>query len=63
VEKLRAAEALARLVSFRSPAFLAGRQEARDRAFQALGLYWEHDLNMIGRELGPRLAWRGWIKG
>ena len=58
VEKLRAAEAMATLASLKSPAFLDGRQETRDQAFAALGLYWEHDLNMIGRELGTRLAWQ-----
>ena len=58
VEKLRAAEAMATLVGLTSPAFLDGRQEARDQAFAALGLYWEHDINMIGQQPGRRLAWQ-----
>lgn len=44
VEKLRAAEAMATLVALRNPGFLAGRAAARDQAFVALGLYWEHDF-------------------
>lgn len=42
-EKLRAAEALATLVALKNPAFLNGRDAARDLAFLNLGLYWEHD--------------------
>ena len=48
VEKLRAAEALATLVSLRRPGFLRGRETARDRAFMNLGLYWEHDWTADG---------------
>ena len=42
VEKLRAAEALATLVSLKNAAFMNGRNAARDLAFMNLGLYWEH---------------------
>lgn len=48
VEKLRSAEALASLVSVQNPAFLDGRTAARDDAFMALGLYWEHDWTADG---------------
>ena len=43
VEGLRAAEALATLVSLKRPDFLAGRASARDQAWMSLGLYWDHD--------------------
>jgi alpha-mannosidase len=43
VEKLRAAEALSVLVSFKNLGFVNGRQTARDQAWLNLGLYWEHD--------------------
>jgi alpha-mannosidase len=59
VEKLRAAEALATLVSLQRPAFLDGRTAARDMAFMDLGLYWEHDWTADGpvkREV--RAAWQ-----
>lgn len=48
VERLRAAEALASLVSLASPAFMAGRAAARDQAWMSLGLYWEHNFGMVG---------------
>jgi alpha-mannosidase len=48
VEKLRAAEALATLVSMQDPAFANGRQGARDQAWMGLGLYWEHDWTADG---------------
>ncbi len=43
VEALRPAEAMASIVSLFEPAFMAGRETARDLAFMDLGLYWEHD--------------------
>lgn len=43
-EKLRAAEAMATLVSLKDGAFLNGRDTARDAAFRAMGLYFEHDI-------------------
>jgi alpha-mannosidase len=44
VEQLRAAEALASLVSLKNRVFMDGRTAARDRAFMDLGLYFEHDF-------------------
>ena len=48
VEKLRAAEAMTTLVSLKQPAFMIGRETARDLAFMDLGLYWEHDWTADG---------------
>jgi alpha-mannosidase len=59
VEKLRAAELMATLVSLKKPVFLRGRELARDLAFTDLGLYWEHDWTADGpvsRE--SRAAWQ-----
>jgi len=59
VEKLRAAELLATLVSLKEPTFLANHVAARDRAFTNLGLYWEHDWTADGpvpRDV--RAAWQ-----
>jgi alpha-mannosidase len=48
VEKLRAAEAMASLVSLRRPNFLIGRSAARDEAWMNLGLFWEHNWTADG---------------
>ena len=48
VEKLRAAEALASLVSLQWPEFLNGRNEVRDQAWMNLGLFWEHNWTADG---------------
>ena len=48
VEKLRAAEAMASLVSLKWPQFLDGRKSAREDAWMSLGLYWEHDWTADG---------------
>ena len=48
VEKLRAAEAMATVVSLSDPSFTASRTAARDAAFRAMGLFFEHDLNGSG---------------
>jgi alpha-mannosidase len=58
VEKLRGAEALAMLVSLKQPAFMTGREAARDRAFINLGLYWEHSWTADGPV--PRNSRRDW---
>lgn len=58
VEKLRSAEALATLVSLKNPAFMNGRQTARDLAWINLGLYWEHDWTADGPV--SRTARRDW---
>jgi alpha-mannosidase len=43
VEMLRTAEALASVVSLFVPGFMSGRESARERAFLACGLFYEHD--------------------
>lgn len=48
VEKLRAAEAMASLVSLKWPEFLNGRQQSRDQAWMDLGMFWEHDWTADG---------------
>jgi alpha-mannosidase len=55
---LRAAEAMASLVALKHPAFLDGRQPARDKAMINLGLYFEHDWH--GNGPIPRDARRDW---
>ncbi len=52
LEKLRTAEALAAVVSTFEPAFLSGREAARDLACLDLGLYVEHDFGMWGPPTG-----------
>ena len=54
VEKLRTAEALATAVSLRDPVFMSGREGARDLAFLACGLFYEHDWTADG--VVPRSA-------
>ncbi|MEP0806056.1 MAG: glycoside hydrolase [Chloroflexota bacterium] len=44
VEKLRAAESLAALVSLKRSDFMKGREAARDQAWMNLGMYWEHNF-------------------
>lgn len=64
VEKLRAAELMAVLVSLQRPALLEGREAARDLAFTDLGLFWEHDWTADGpvsRE--SRAAWQELLAG
>ena len=59
VEKLRAAELMSTLVSLQKPAFLKGREKARDLAFTDLGLYWEHDWTADGPvSRSARAAWQ-----
>ena len=48
VEKLRTAEALATIATANHPAFMTGRETARDKAFMAAGLYYEHDWTADG---------------
>ena len=47
-EKLRSAEGLASLVTLRDPAFMQGREQDREKAWMAMGLYFEHDLTADG---------------
>ena len=64
VEKLRPAELMATLVSLKEPAFLRGREAARDLAFIDLGLYWEHDWTADGRvPRALRAAWQERLAG
>ena len=59
VEKLRPAELMATLVALEKPAFLSGREKARDLAFTDLGLYWEHDWTADGPvSRARRAAWQ-----
>ena len=48
VERLRTAEALATIAFLHDPSFMDGREAARDRAFLACGLYYEHDWTADG---------------
>lgn len=58
VEKLRSAELLAAMVSLKYPAFMTNHTPARDRAFNNLGLYWEHNWTADGPVTRPhRAAW------
>ncbi len=47
-EKLRAAEAMATIVSLSDPGFMTPRTAARDAAFQAMGLFFEHNNGFGG---------------
>lgn len=59
VEKLRAAESLATLVSMKQNDFMKGREAARDLAWMNLGLFWEHDWQGAPWEglTQKRIAW------
>ncbi|MBI5709704.1 MAG: T9SS type A sorting domain-containing protein [Candidatus Eisenbacteria bacterium] len=48
LEKLRTAEALATVASLDDTTFMRGRESARDSAFLACGLYYEHDWTADG---------------
>ena len=56
VEKLRTAEALATVASLLDPSFMIGRETARDKAFMAAGLYYEHDWTADGPVARSRRA-------
>jgi alpha-mannosidase len=47
-EKLRSAEALASVVSLQQPAFANELSAEREQAWEAYGLYWEHDWTADG---------------
>jgi alpha-mannosidase len=58
VEKLRTAEMLSTLVSLKYPTFMDRFTGMRDRAFQDIGLYWEHNWTADGPvSRGQRAAW------
>ena len=48
IEKLRAAEALASLVSLQDPMFMRNRESSRNQAWLSLGLYFDHDWTADG---------------
>ncbi len=59
VEKLRAAEALAALVSARDATFMNGREASAEQAWIDLGLYYEHDWTADGPiSRSARAAWQ-----
>ena len=59
VEKLRSAELLSALVSLKYPDFMKRHSAARDRAFNDLGLYWEHNWTADGPiSRTQRAAWQ-----
>jgi alpha-mannosidase len=59
-EKLRAAEAMATVVSLNDPTFMASRTAARDKAMIDLGLYFEHDWTADGPV--PRSTRANWSR-
>ncbi len=65
VEALRPAEALATLVSLKTPTFMTSRTSARDLATMDMGLYFEHDfINGGPGATGPeRIAWQRRLAG
>ncbi len=56
IERLRTAEALATIAALVDPAFMNGRATARDAAFMAAGLYYEHDWTADGPVPAERRA-------
>jgi alpha-mannosidase len=59
VEKLRSAELLAAIVSLKYPDFMKRHTASRDRAFNAIGLFWEHNWTADGPISRPqRAAWQ-----
>lgn len=62
-ERLRTGEALAAIVSQFDPAFMNSRESARDQAFMDMGMFYEHDLGMVGPPTGQiginkRIVWQ-----
>ncbi|MDX2115167.1 MAG: glycoside hydrolase [Planctomycetota bacterium] len=62
-ELLRPAESLALLASLHDPAFMDPREQDRDRAFQNMGLFYEHNMGMQSPPTGAagiaaRAAWQ-----
>ena len=60
IERLRAAEALAVLVSLQDPQFMTAREAARDQAMLNIGLYFNHDWTGDGPV--SRETLRDWAK-
>lgn len=65
VEQLRAAEALATLVSLEDDSFMVGRTDARDQAYMNMGLYYEHNFAAAGPgvTVEQRIAWQRRLAG
>ncbi len=63
-EKLRAAEALASLVTLKDPRFATDLSAVRDLAWESFGLYWEHNWTADGPVKQPvRAMWQDKIQG
>ena len=61
VEKMRAAESMAALVSHIQGTFMSGRESAREQAWMSLGLFYEHNIGMVWSPSGlvaERIAWQ-----
>ncbi|MFN8377203.1 MAG: glycoside hydrolase [Anaerolineae bacterium] len=60
IEGLRSAESLAVLATRMDPNFMKGRESARDLAWMDLGLFWEHNFGVAGRDdfMDERIAWQ-----
>lgn len=60
VEKLRAAESMATIVSSQWPEFMESRKAARELAWANLGMYWEHNWTADGTVISrqQRGAWQ-----
>ena len=61
VEKLRAAEAMATLITLQTPTFMDSRGAARDLAWMDMGLFWEHNFGMVtrsGQIVTDRINWQ-----
>jgi len=61
IEKLRAAEMMAVMVSLKDSDFMSGRQAERDQAFMNMGLYFNHDWTGDGPV--SRDVLRDWARG
>jgi alpha-mannosidase len=64
VEKLRTAEAAASLATLTNANFMQSRQAARENAWMALGLFWEHNFGVVNPQIvnedpvNKRIAWQ-----
>ncbi|MBC7745029.1 MAG: glycoside hydrolase [Flavobacterium sp.] len=58
-EKLRSAEALETVVSLNNPNFAEKLEDAKKQAYDAFGLYWEHNWTADGPVgIAPRAKWQ-----
>jgi len=60
LEELRSAEAMATIVGRTNPGFASTLDSLRQKAWMALGLYWEHDFGFVGpgATIDERTAWQ-----